>query len=110
MKVIWVRNDEELEESSSCRCSKTSDGQYSLTLKEAYPSQSGVFFCEAYNPYGEAYCYCRVNVLGEYRLIFNTFPGCKLAVSVVDKESIFYIGNGGFILLSGSNLVNTSTN
>ena len=65
MKVLWVRNDDELENSETCQCECGSDGEYSLTLKEAFPSQSGVFFCEAYNKHGEAHCYCKVNIIGK---------------------------------------------
>ncbi|XP_071534906.1 myosin light chain kinase, smooth muscle-like [Panulirus ornatus] len=62
MKVVWVRNDQEIPDSPDFRYEEEDSGSYSLVIRDAFPEDAGVYICEAYNAVGDAHCYCKLSV------------------------------------------------
>lgn len=65
MKVLWVHNDQEIPDSRDFRYCEESSGNYSLVIRNADPHDAGLYFCEAYNAYGQDHSYCKMVVHGE---------------------------------------------
>ena len=66
MKVVWVRNNKILPNSKDFHYQENSNGVHSLVVRDIFPEDAGVYICEAYNAHGEAHCYCRLSVHGEF--------------------------------------------
>ncbi|KAG7174101.1 Myosin light chain kinase, smooth muscle-like 4, partial [Homarus americanus] len=64
MKVVWVRNDQEIPDSQDFRYEEDTSGKFSLLIRDVFPEDAGVYICEAYNAHGDAHCYCRLTVHG----------------------------------------------
>ena len=62
LTVIWVRNDLPLADCAEFRHLELGQGRYALRLPDPFPNDSGVYFCEAYNRFGEAETWCRLVV------------------------------------------------
>jgi len=62
LKVIWVRNDQEIKPSTDFRYVEGEDGEFSLVIRDVFPEDAGVYIAEAYNVHGEAHSYCRLQV------------------------------------------------
>jgi hypothetical protein len=66
--VIWVRNDQELIDCPEFRHLELGGGRYGLRLSDAFSYDSGVYFCEAYNRYGDDESWCRLIVTDPYTI------------------------------------------
>lgn len=60
--VVWVKNDAELTDCPEFRQVELGDGRFCLRLADSFTHDSGVYFCEAYNRFGEAESWCRLVV------------------------------------------------
>lgn len=60
--VLWVHNDVALADSPEFRQFDHGNGRYSLRMRDPFVADSGVYFCEAYNRFGEAETWCRLIV------------------------------------------------
>lgn len=62
MTIVWVQNDIPLTDCPEFRYMDHGHGRYGLLLSDPFTHDSGVYFCEAYNKYGEAESWCRLIV------------------------------------------------
>lgn len=78
LTVVWVKNDGELEKSSATEFYSFNDGltDHWLYFPSVCEQDSGIYFCEAYNAYGQTDAFVsRLVVSGEQ--IFH-IPSCIL--------------------------------
>ncbi|XP_046632684.1 titin homolog isoform X7 [Daphnia pulicaria] len=71
LKVVWVHNDSPLVDCPEFRHLDYGDGRYALRLADPFTHDSGVYFCEAYNLYGDAESWCRLIVTDPADKHFN---------------------------------------
>lgn len=64
MRVLWIRNDQELKNSEDFTYLEEGEGEYSLVIRDIFPEDAGIYICEAYNAHGDAHSYCRIAVHG----------------------------------------------
>ncbi|KAK8746869.1 hypothetical protein OTU49_016869, partial [Cherax quadricarinatus] len=62
MKVVWVRDDQEIPDSPDFAYKEDESGKFSLMIRDVFPEDAGIYICEAYNAYGDVSCYCRLAV------------------------------------------------
>lgn len=72
--VIWVRNDLPLSDCPRFRHLELGGGRYALRLPSPLAADSGVYFCEAYNRYGDTETWCRLNVAADPAKTISAAP------------------------------------
>ena len=77
--VVWIHNGKEIRPSQDFQYHH-SESTYSLKIPELFPEDSGIYTCEAFNDFGEAFTSCSlyVNIPGVpdpvISDVFKTFP------------------------------------
>lgn len=72
MKVVWVRNDQEIKSSDDFKYEEDDEGEFSLVIRDIFPEDAGIYICEAYNEHGDAHTYCRLAVHGTLSIHYLT--------------------------------------
>ena len=75
--VVWIHNGKEIRPSPDFQYHH-SESQYSLKIPELFPEDSGIYTCEAFNDYGEAFTSCSLFVtcsgIKAISHVIKTFP------------------------------------
>merc|ERR1711976_685088 len=95
--VVWIHKGKEIRPSQDFQYHH-SESTYSLKIPELFPEDSGIYTCEAFNDFGEAFTSCSlyVNIPGVpdpvISDVFKTFPksvsvtrGAPVVVSRIDS-------------------------
>lgn len=66
MEVIWVHNENEIQNCPEFEHVTSSDGvTHSLVISELFPEDAGLYSAEVYNKFGENECSATLTVLGK---------------------------------------------
>lgn len=74
MKVVWVHNDQTIADTPEFRYRDDGGGHFSLVIRDIFPEDAGVYFCEAYNKHGGAHCHAQLSIHGG--LLLNCETRC----------------------------------
>lgn len=64
MKVVWVHNDQTIPDTPEFCYRDDGGGHFSLVIRDIFPEDAGVYFCEAYNKHGSAHCHAQLSIHG----------------------------------------------
>ncbi|RWS15514.1 twitchin-like protein, partial [Dinothrombium tinctorium] len=59
--IVWLHNDKEIKPSNDFKYKNEGD-DYLLVIAEVYPEDAGIYTCEAFNDFGEAFSSCSLIV------------------------------------------------
>ncbi|ROT81261.1 putative myosin light chain kinase [Penaeus vannamei] len=62
IRVLWVRNDQEIKNSEDFTYLEEEEGEYALVIRDIFPEDAGIYICEAYNAHGDTHTHCRLAV------------------------------------------------
>ncbi|CAG0886838.1 unnamed protein product [Darwinula stevensoni] len=88
VEVIWVKNDEEIVPCGDLQYLSDGKGKFSLFIPDPVPEDSGIYFCEAYNAFGEAETFCNLTVANGMQLQSSIWKGNLYLRSQEERHAV----------------------